>query len=85
MMPYHENKDFVPYKQSAMLRAAANHRLAQEAQAGRRLVAFRFYYRALAGFGHWLVVSGYRLQKRYGALHDLSKPMPKPIPSNRRV
>jgi hypothetical protein len=87
MMPYHENKNFVAYKQSELMRRADNYRLAQQARAGRRLVAFRFYYRALASFGQWLIVSGYGLQKRYGTLPDLSTPVHhhKPMPSNRRV
>jgi len=87
MMPYHDNKTYVAYKQRELMRRAENERLAQTARAGRRLVALRFYYRVLARFGHWLVVSGHRLQKRYGGLPDLSKTAHphKPIPSNRRA
>jgi hypothetical protein len=85
MMPYDESKLYAPYKHREMMKRAADYRLAESARAGRRLVAFRFYYRALAGFGHWLVVSGQRLQKRYGNLPDLSMPAhpPKPMPSKR--
>ena len=85
MMQYHENKNYVPYKQQQMMDRADNYRLAQQARAGRRLVTIRFYYRALARFGQWLIVSGYGLQKRYGGLPDLSKPAQKPMPSNRRA
>jgi hypothetical protein len=86
MMPYHDNKNYVPFKQNELMRQANDYRLGREARAGRRLVAFRFYYRALASFGQWLIVSGYRLQKRYGAMPDLSQSVHhKPMPSNRRA
>ena len=84
MMSYHENKNYVEYKQRAMLQQASEERLAQAVLARRRIAAFRFYYRALAGFGRWLIVSGYRLQKRYGDLPELSKTT-RPVPSNRRA
>ena len=84
-MPYHEDEQFTKFKQQDMVRRADAYRLAQTARAGRRFVKFRFYYRVLAGFGHWLIVYGYRLQKRYGQFSDLSAPMQKPMPSKRRV
>jgi hypothetical protein len=85
MMPYRENEQFTRFKQQDMMRRADDYRLAQTARAGRRFVRFHFYYRALAGFGHWLIVSGYRLQKRYGQLSELSTPMQKPMPSKPRA
>ncbi len=84
MMSFHENKKYVEYKQQAMLKRASEERLAQAVLSTRRIAAFRFYYRALAGFGHWLIVSGYRLQKRYGDLPELSKTA-RPVPSKRRA
>ncbi len=84
MMSYHESKMYVKYKQQAMMQRASEERLAQAVLARRRMAAFRFYYRALANFGHWLVVSGYRLQKRYGDLPEFSK-TGRPVPSERRA
>ncbi|MEO8612211.1 MAG: hypothetical protein ABI690_30230 [Chloroflexota bacterium] len=84
MMPFHEDKIYVEYKQRAMLKQASEERLAQMVLARRRIAAFRFYYRVLAGFGHWLVVSGSHLQKRYGDLPELSKTT-RPMPSKRQA
>jgi hypothetical protein len=84
MMSFHENKKYVEYKQRDMWRRASEERLAQIVLARRRIAAFRFYYRALAGFGHWLIVSGYRLQKRYGDLPELSKTT-RHMPSKRQA
>jgi len=84
MMQFHENKNYVEYKQRAMLKRASEERLAQAVLARRRIAAFRFYYRALAGFGHWLIVSGYLLQKRYGDLPELPKSA-RPTPSKRQA
>jgi hypothetical protein len=36
----------------------------------------RFYYPAMARFGHWLIVYGRRLQRRYGDLCDLAPSRP---------
>jgi hypothetical protein len=84
MNTFHDTKNYVEYKQRTMLKAASEERLAQTVLAHRRIAAFRFYYRALAGFGRWLMVSGYRLQKRYGDLPEFSKAT-RPVPSNRRA
>jgi hypothetical protein len=84
MMSFHENNKYVTFKQRAMLKQASEERLAQTVLARRRIAAFRFYYRALAGFGQWLIVSGSHLQKRYGDLPELSKTT-RPMPSNRRA
>lgn len=84
MMSFHENKTYVECKQHAMRQRAGEERLAQVVLARRRVAAFRFYYRALAGFGHWLIVSGYRLQKRYGDLPELPKTA-RPMPSKRQA
>ena len=84
MMPYYEHKTYAEYKQRAMLKSASEERMAQAILSRRRIAAFRFYYRALAGFGHWLIVYGYRLQKRYGDLPELPNST-RHIPSNRRV
>lgn len=84
MMSYHENKIFAEQKQRAMMLRASEERLAQAVLARRRIATIRFYYRALASFGHWLIVSGYRLQKRYGDLPELSKTT-RPMPSKRQA
>jgi hypothetical protein len=84
MIPNHDSKDYVTYKQRTMLRVAKQERLAQDVMGQRRIVAFRFYYRALASFGQWLIVYGYRLQQRYGELPEMPKRV-QPVPSKRRA
>jgi hypothetical protein len=49
------------------------------------VVMSRFYHGVLAQFGRWLIVSGNRLQRRYGQISDLSNSVQKPMSPKRQV
>jgi hypothetical protein len=80
MMHDYENQQLVPLKRREMVERAERYQLMQTARAGRRPVIARFYHAALAQVGHWMVVSGQHLQRRYGQISELSQPPQKRIP-----
>jgi hypothetical protein len=65
---YVHHEMYFSQRSKELQRRAAQERLAQSM----RQRPLRFYYPAMARFGHWLTVSGRRLQKRYGDLCDVS-------------
>jgi hypothetical protein len=85
MMNYDNSQEHVAIKRNEMLARAKQQQIFLESQRGRRVVMSRFYHGVLAQFGRWLIVSGNRLQRRYGQISDLSNSVQKPMSPKRQV